>query len=171
MEKTVCGAKTRKGTPCQKNPLSNGRCRLHGGKSTGPKDREKKSEQMKGNKNALTTGEYESISYDTLLDDEKELIGQIPEDPYKNAEGRYKLLEIRTRRLMKRYTDEMLKEKPDFSKVESLDEALTRHDSRAVDLIRLKKELLEGHGDKDNGSIDVLTGILANMRDMRKIPK
>lgn len=171
MEKTVCGAKTRKGTACQKNPLSNGRCRLHGGKSTGPKDREKKSEQMKGNKNALTTGEYESISYDTLLDDEKELIGQIPEDPYKNAEGRYKLLEIRTRRLMKRYTDEMSKEKPDFSKMASLEEALGRNDSRAVDLIRLKKELLEGHGDKDNGSIDVLTGILANMRDMRKMPK
>ncbi len=32
-----CGAKTRKGTPCQLVGMKNGRCRLHGGKSTGPK--------------------------------------------------------------------------------------------------------------------------------------
>ncbi len=28
-----CGAKTRKGSLCQKHPLLNGRCMLHGGKS------------------------------------------------------------------------------------------------------------------------------------------
>ena len=33
-----CGAKTRKGTPCKKKALHNsGRCKLHGGLSTGPK--------------------------------------------------------------------------------------------------------------------------------------
>lgn len=40
-----CGAKTRKGTPCQASPVwcverdkpRNGRCKLHGGLSTGPK--------------------------------------------------------------------------------------------------------------------------------------
>ena len=40
-----CGAKTRKGTPCQAPPVwdkehdrpRNGRCKLHGGLSTGPK--------------------------------------------------------------------------------------------------------------------------------------
>jgi len=32
-----CGAKTRKGTPCQAPAMANGRCRLHGGKSTGPR--------------------------------------------------------------------------------------------------------------------------------------
>lgn len=31
--KNICGAKTRNGTPCQKAPMSNGRCALHGGKS------------------------------------------------------------------------------------------------------------------------------------------
>jgi hypothetical protein len=36
-----CGAKTRRrGTPCQSPAMSNGRCRIHGGKSTGPKTRE-----------------------------------------------------------------------------------------------------------------------------------
>ena len=36
-----CGAKTRRGTPCQrpaKQPM--GRCRLHGGASTGPKTKD-----------------------------------------------------------------------------------------------------------------------------------
>lgn len=31
--KRICGAKTRSGTPCQKSPMTNGRCRLHGGLS------------------------------------------------------------------------------------------------------------------------------------------
>src|SRR5215470_7955696 len=32
-----CGAKTRRGTACQCPAMKNGRCRLHGGKSTGPR--------------------------------------------------------------------------------------------------------------------------------------
>jgi hypothetical protein len=32
-----CGAKNRRGTPCQCPAMKNGRCRLHGGLSTGPK--------------------------------------------------------------------------------------------------------------------------------------
>lgn len=69
-----CGARTRKGTYCRTIPMSNGRCRMHGGKSTGPKDIEK----LKGNKNAvgnkarLTTGEFEKINWNTLKDIEKE---------------------------------------------------------------------------------------------------
>jgi len=33
-----CGAKTRAGTPCRRTDIyGNGRCKLHGGLSTGPK--------------------------------------------------------------------------------------------------------------------------------------
>jgi hypothetical protein len=32
-----CGAKTRQGTPCKGPAMKNGRCRMHGGKSTGPR--------------------------------------------------------------------------------------------------------------------------------------
>jgi len=32
-----CGAKTRKGPPCKNWAMANGRCRMHGGKSTGPR--------------------------------------------------------------------------------------------------------------------------------------
>ena len=35
-----CGAKTRQGSACQAPAMPNGRCRLHGGKSTGPRTAE-----------------------------------------------------------------------------------------------------------------------------------
>jgi hypothetical protein len=44
-----CGAKTRKGAPCQSPAMPNGRCRMHGGPSPGA---------PKGNKNALKHGWY-----------------------------------------------------------------------------------------------------------------
>jgi len=50
-QRGTCGAKTRKGTPCQAPPVwdqvhdrpRNGRCKLHGGLSTGPKGKRKPS--------------------------------------------------------------------------------------------------------------------------------
>ena len=35
-----CGAQTRTGTPCKGPGMANGRCRMHGGASTGPRTRE-----------------------------------------------------------------------------------------------------------------------------------
>ncbi len=32
-----CGARTRRGVPCRAPAMANGRCRMHGGKSTGPR--------------------------------------------------------------------------------------------------------------------------------------
>ena len=32
----ICGAKTKTGAPCKGIPMANGRCRRHGGVSTGP---------------------------------------------------------------------------------------------------------------------------------------
>lgn len=168
MEKKICGAKTRKGTPCQKAPLKNGRCRLHGGKSTGPKNKEKHRQSLLGNKNALVTGEYETISYDTLTDEEKELYHLIPDDLDKLVKGRYKIIEIRTRRLLQRYTQELTKEKPDFKLINRLEEALTRIDARANELIREMRELSAQTPDDDNGALEQLANILATVREARK---
>ena len=44
-----CLAKTRSGKPCQSHAMPNGRCRMHGGLSTGA---------PKGNQNALKHGLY-----------------------------------------------------------------------------------------------------------------
>src|SRR5690625_1654373 len=46
-----CGAKTRSGTPCKNYAMTNGRCRLHGGKSTGAPP-----EKMRKNKNSMKHG-------------------------------------------------------------------------------------------------------------------
>lgn len=168
MEKKICGAKTRQGTPCKKKTLKNGRCRLHGGKSTGPKNKEKHRESLKGNKNAIVTGEYETISFDTLLDDEKEIYEMIPEDIKKQVKGRYKILEIRTRRLMQRYTKELEKSKSDFRLINRIEESLTRIDSRANELIREMRELSFNETSDENGSLDQLVSILDKIRESRK---
>ena len=50
-----CGAKTRAGHACRQPAMKNGRCRFHGGKSTGPKtQRGKERSRM----NALRTGQH-----------------------------------------------------------------------------------------------------------------
>lgn len=89
MEKKLCGAKTRKGTPCQKAALANGRCNNHGGKSTEPKNPKK----LKGNKNALKHGLYETIWLDTLTEEEQELFAQVSTDLTTQVENRFKLSE------------------------------------------------------------------------------
>ena len=49
-----CGAKTRRGTPCQRPARKvNGKCRLHGGRSSGPKTQEGLAKIAVGN---TTTG-------------------------------------------------------------------------------------------------------------------
>ena len=51
-----CGAKTRRGTPCQRPAnLRNGKCRLHGGASSGPRTKEGRAKIAAAN---LKTGEF-----------------------------------------------------------------------------------------------------------------
>lgn len=58
----TCNAKTRKGTPCQAPPVwnkskdkpRNGRCKLHGGLSTGPKTEAGKEAIKASNKRRIT---------------------------------------------------------------------------------------------------------------------
>jgi hypothetical protein len=74
----ICGATTRGGTICKNLTMKNGRCRLHGGKSTGPKN----STKLKGNQNAygnkanLMTGEFEKIDWYTLTETERDWFRQ-----------------------------------------------------------------------------------------------
>lgn len=164
MEKQVCGARTRKGTPCQKAGISkNGRCRHHGGLSTGPKDRAKHSASLRGNKNALKTGEYETISYSSLSEHEKDLYELIPEDPVIRLSGKIKMLEIRANRFMERQAlvtddDELIK----------LDAALTRIDARASEYERLLEQLKSKTSEEEDGSLDQLCTILNGIREIRQ---
>lgn len=161
----ACGAKTRAGTPCKNPAMPNGRCKLHGGKSTGA---------PKGNKNALKHGAYETVRFDMLEEDEliyiernknRQLLQQINDE--------IQLYNIRERRMLKRIKD--LKDGDHFSVVEiseskgvdrgkskdlvekkelsneeqimRIEEALTRIQEKRTRALELKAKLLETLGD------------------------
>lgn len=51
-----CGARTRKGTPCKRKDIyRSGRCRLHGGLSTGPKTAEGKAKVGRRKKDSMSS--------------------------------------------------------------------------------------------------------------------
>ncbi len=58
---TLCGAKARQrnGLPCRQPAMKNGRCRMHGGKCTGPKTKEGKLRSAQAN---LKHGYYTQAS-------------------------------------------------------------------------------------------------------------
>lgn len=162
MEKELCGAKTRGGTPCRKAALKNGRCKLHGGKSTGPKDVTK----LKGNKNALKHGAHEYVWYDTLTEEEKGLIKGIETDPDKRLENRFLFTEVRIRRMMKRIQEEQAKEKPSINRIQKIEEEITKIQAQEVNLIREgnRRSELQGVGENNVNSLDQFVSILARAR-------
>lgn len=128
----LCGAKTRAGTPCKNKAMPNGRCRMHGGKSPG----------VKGNKNAVTTGERESIIFDFLDEEEKDLLNQIDLDKINQINNDIKLIDIRLRRMMKRI--QLLQINGDESnlfQIQNIEDAITRVQSQKLRLIESKHKL------------------------------
>ena len=62
-----CGARTRKQTSCRAPAMANGRCRMHGGKSTGPRtpeglERSRKANWKHGNYSAESIALHRYIS-------------------------------------------------------------------------------------------------------------
>ncbi|EGP5501259.1 small subunit of terminase [Enterococcus faecium] len=55
-----------------------------------------------GNKNALKTGEYETIFFETLSDEEKDIYSSLNDDPSFTLSEEIRLLKIRQLRMMKR---------------------------------------------------------------------
>ena len=78
-----CGAKTRSKTPCKSPAMANGRCRMHGGKSTGPRtpeglERSRKANWKHGHYSADSIAERKFIRQ--LLRQSREVMGQIEKD-------------------------------------------------------------------------------------------
>jgi len=77
-----CGAKTRKGAPCRAPAMANSRCRMHGGKSTGPRTPEGLERSRKANwKHGLYSAESIAARryMNQLLRDSREVIEQAEE--------------------------------------------------------------------------------------------
>lgn len=169
MEKTICGATTKgKGTPCRKRPLKNGRCRLHGGKSTGPKDRKKKSEQMKGNDNAVKTRRYQTLWSEQFTGKYKDLFQLAPTDALEIVDMETRKNEVRQMMVLDDIT--ALKLSGDKRKVDSItkkEEALTSIQNQKIRLLETKLKLIEmnkGEIEDDNSPLLKLVSVLDGMR-------
>ena len=69
-ERGICAARTRKGTPCKAPPVwdkskdkaKNGRCKLHGGLSTGPKSKAGRDAIRASNRRRVRIGDDIALS-------------------------------------------------------------------------------------------------------------
>lgn len=105
-KRKYCGAKAKQtGQPCRRpagwgtSHPGTGRCKLHGGCSTGPKDN-------RGNKNARTHGVYETIIRDRLTEEEQAVFDAISADPKMDQE--LKILRFKLLRLLDPVEKEMV---------------------------------------------------------------
>lgn len=75
-----CGAKTKKETLCKAPAMANGRCRMHGGKSTGPRtpeglERSRKANWKHGYYSAESKGMHRYIQW--LLRESRDTIEKV----------------------------------------------------------------------------------------------
>ncbi len=165
----ICRAKTRAGTPCKRpagwgtDHPGTGRCKLHGGKSTGPPS---------NNKNAVKTGEHEAIWFDALDEEEKNLVQGINTSKIQQLEEEIRLTTIRERRMLQRVqrlrehefttvkitsgiekgkTTDLEEQQGTLGQIQSIEEALTRVQAHKARLIELKHRL---EMDGDSGEND-----------------
>ncbi|MCL6600345.1 MAG: hypothetical protein K6T81_16665 [Alicyclobacillus macrosporangiidus] len=170
-EKKRCKARNRQGEPC-KNWAKPGYdvCHYHGAGGGAPP----------GNKNAVTTGEYETIWLDALNADERVLFHVIDTDALAQLDNEIRLTEIRERRMLKRIADlrqveftvtEVRTEvgegpmgpidkrderaEATLGQIQRIEEALTRVQERKAKLIELKHKILNG-GRDDTKSLERL---------------
>jgi len=87
-----------------------------------------------GSKNALKTGEYETIWFDTLTEEEQELFGKIDTDPLAQAEQEIIFFTLRERRMMER--------------IKKLMNGLTEKEKRIVSELREEKQAVEMYDEK-----------------------
>jgi len=137
---------------------------------------------MIGNKNALKTGEYETIWLDTLDDEERVFFHAIDTNVARQLDEEIRLMTIRERRMMRRIQDlrqkaEVLEEVIDSEetgvtkryvaamvRIQQIEEALTRVQDRKTKLLELKHKVDGAGGDGD----DALAGLVEAIRESAK---
>ncbi|UOQ43364.1 phage terminase small subunit [Halobacillus salinarum] len=94
------------------------------------------------NKNAVTTGEYETIFEDVLSDEERSLFHGIDTSPLLQLEENIRILSIRERRMLQRIKDAM--------------NGLTQKEKRVLQELQSVKEPMEVYDDK-SGETKIVT--------------
>lgn len=173
-QKKRCKARNRSGERC-KNWAKPGWdvCYYHGAGGGAP------PEKMIGNKNALKTGEYETIWLDTLDDEERVFFSRIDTDVARQLDEEIRLMTIRERRMMRRIQElrqqtqvlEDVTESDEMGvttryvaaliRIQQIEEALTRVQEKKTRLLELKHKVASTSGDGD----DALAGLVEAIRE------
>ncbi|EOH66085.1 phage terminase small subunit [Enterococcus mundtii] len=108
-----------------------------------------------GNKNALKTGEYETIFFDTLSDDEKDIYSSLDDDPSFVLSEEIRLLKIRQLRMMKR--------------IKKAEEGLNEEEVERLQQLRKIKTPIEKDGKKLEIKREAMQDIQVSRKVYRKI--
>lgn len=176
------GISKRSKKPCQAIAMKNGKCYMHGGKSTGPKDREAHSQSQKGNtNNKPTTGEFEHIGFDTMTDEEKFLLESMNVQVKVLIDHEIQLMTLREYRMMKRIqalmdvedgmtlvrveeergTSAHIRKRTNLRKetregvlgqIQAIEDALTRLQGKKARIIEMKYNIEQGTGSPQDTS-------------------
>lgn len=144
----------------------------------------------RGNKNALKTGEYETIFFDVLDDDERELFLSLDTSKLAQIDHEIRLITIRERRMLQRI--EKLRREADelgmtvveishekgegpkgpvdlvtakragvLGQIQAIEEALTRVQDKKARLLELKHKIEAGDGQPQTGDLEAFKAALA----------
>ncbi|EMF0149675.1 small subunit of terminase [Enterococcus hirae] len=108
-----------------------------------------------GNKNALKTGEYETIFYETLSDEEKDIYSNLNNDPSFVLSEEIRLLKIRQLRMMKR--------------IQQAEAGLNDEEIERLQQLRKIKTPIEKDGRKLEIKRDVMQDVQVSRKTHRKI--
>jgi hypothetical protein len=186
MSKPKCGAKRHKSKETCKLPAGwgtehpgTGRCKLHGGCSTGPRDTSK----MLGHKRTVKTGEHETILHTSLTEKEIELYCSIDwEDKKKQICDEIALLTIRENRMLDRIANlnkaqdgmtivsielnegtdgknKTVRMKDTLGQIQNIEEALTRVQEKKGKMIEILHKIDNGANNGDGTLKDFVEGM------------
>lgn len=108
-----------------------------------------------GNKNALKTGEYETIFYETLSDEEKDIYSNLNNDPSFVLSEEIRLLKIRQLRMMKR--------------IQQAEAGLNDEEIERLQQLRKIKTPIEKDGRKLEIKREVMQDVQVSRKTYRKI--
>lgn len=114
-----------------------------------------KASPPKRNKNALKTGEYETIFFDTLSDDEKDIYSSLNDDPSFVLSEEIRLLKIRQFRMMKR--------------IQQAEAGLNDEEVERLQQLRKIKTPIEKNGKKLEIKREVMQDVQISRKTHRKI--
>lgn len=108
-----------------------------------------------GNKNALKTGEYETIFFETLSDEEKEIYSSLNDDPSFVLSEEIRLLKIRQLRMMKR--------------IKQAESGLNEEEIERLQQLRKIKTPIEKDGRKLEIKREIMQDVQVTRKTYRKI--